>query len=133
MTTREDEIRARLEAATPGPWDTGPVPLIREVKRGVVHFDHESTDHDWPIRYRDKDERGRRRIQFVAQAHGVNEEKRKANADFIAHAPEDIDYLLGKMGRFRAGVAEYLQRAHPNDINKAIASPLYELLTTEDS
>lgn len=73
---RLDEIRARLEAATPGPWETfgfevnGVKSRLNKVKpaRDNHSFTHISLSHD-------------------------------EDAEFIAHAPEDIAYLLAEIER----------------------------------
>ncbi len=79
MTDRLSEIRERLEEATPGPWAQGMVGdrLLPEV--------------DYPA--------GFGFVQVTLQsddgAGGVGD------AAFIAHAPEDIAYLLAEVERLR--------------------------------
>lgn len=55
MNDRISEIRARCEAATPGPWD------------------------------------------IILNGHNIKVERTPANIDFIAHAREDIPYLLAQL------------------------------------
>lgn len=69
MSTKDriNEIRARCEAAAPGPWRKGMSGLITD---------------------------GTGRALFFSEAAN-------ANAEFIAHAREDIPYLLEKIERLR--------------------------------
>ena len=70
---RIEEIRQRTEAATPGPWKT------------VTHEEYSTVDVD---------EQGGENIAMVGSAI--------ADADFIAHAREDVPYLLSEVDRMNA-------------------------------
>ena len=74
MSNRIEEIKARAEAATPGPW--------------LVH-PHESAEG-----------------QLVVDEHydNVAECYVPEDATFIAHAREDIPYLLAEVERLRAAL-----------------------------
>jgi len=77
MTDRLAEIRARLEAATPGPW-----------KWEVVIAEQSVTEHtlkgpDVLCRY-------------------WYDRPPSGDGELIAHAPEDIAWLLGEVERLRA-------------------------------
>ena len=61
--SRLDEIRARLNAASPWPWE------ISDYGGSLLSRD----DHVVPLRYKDM--------------------------EFVAHAPEDIAYLLGAIAQ----------------------------------
>ena len=71
MPDRVSEIRARLEAATPGPWTA-----------------HDTAGAHWLI---------------GAGKHGpignTTFDNCQANAEFIAHAPADLDFLLSESAR----------------------------------
>ena len=71
MPDRLQEIRARLDAATPGPWEN---------EFGVV-ADANGNRHYIPNEYGDWDN--------------------PADPDFIAHAPADIAWLLDEVERLR--------------------------------
>lgn len=68
--TRIDEIRQRLEKASPGPWQ-----ILPGNDRCISGTVISAADN-----------------RHIATATRTTEER--ANADFIAHAPEDIEYLL---------------------------------------
>lgn len=82
--TREDEIRARCDNATPGPW---------QPSNGASNVDYAYPDH---VRWTRVGDDGRRYTSFVASCsgHGCHN---NADAHFIAHAREDIPYLLQRI------------------------------------
>jgi hypothetical protein len=97
MTDQElKEIRERLEAATPGPWfvsDNG------FTKRGDGP----------PTVYAPDDEL--RYIAVCNDGFNINPTPNLSNAQFIAHAPNDIRRLLDEVERLRKEISayEYLQ------------------------
>ena len=93
-----DAIRARADAATPGPW----------VAEAYVYGDPEDgygPPQDWQI----KTAGWTKHAGSVIVSHqpyeggGVNEE---ADAEFIAHARQDVPDLLAELARLRAANAE---------------------------
>lgn len=80
MPSREDEIRARLEAATPGPWETDVDYPYRQ--KGILHFKSVGAAIWW------------------GSIPSANQEM-KSNAEFIANAPTDIAYLLDELRKQR--------------------------------
>lgn len=80
--TRLEEIEARLAAATPGPWFRSP--------EGGLRLDGMST-----VRAREGN-RPVARIRAVdrAELQDDPDAQTEADAEFIAHAPADIAYLL---------------------------------------
>ena len=82
MTDRLAEIRARLDAATPGPWRAA----------------------DWD------DARGIRVVvgEFPRDPYTLALAERDHDARFIAHAPTDIAWLLDEVARLR----EYAVHKH---------------------
>jgi hypothetical protein len=81
IVSRLDEIKARRAAATPGPWN-----------EAGMHRSPGRPDVVW-----DRD--GRRPI---ARATWLRD------AEFIAHAPDDIDWLIGEVTRLSARVKNLL-------------------------
>jgi hypothetical protein len=81
MSHRIEEIKARAEAATPGPWNLS--------ARGNHPEDNRWVDD------------GRYDICMV---YGCNSLPSEGNATFIAHAPEDMLYLLAEVERLRAAL-----------------------------
>ena len=75
MSDRLNEIRARLDAATPGPWRYAPNPL-----GGIVDSDG---------RY------------IIAPYCGYGDERDMPDVLLIAHAPADIAWLLNEVERLR--------------------------------
>lgn len=71
MSNRLQEIRARLDAATPGPWEEGGFDRPWSVTAGRFVLDERSSA------------------------------TRQADADLIAHAPADIAWLLDELERCR--------------------------------
>lgn len=78
MSDRLQEIRARLDAATPGPWR-------------ILHHDL-CCGESWV-----RDESG----YHVGTSLYSNDEKRDENLSLIAHAPADIAWLLDEVERLR--------------------------------
>ena len=79
MTDRLQEIRARLDAATPGPWNFGRI----AGDWGSVHT------------------HGRTNVVINSEDDGGY----AADQDLIAHAPADIAWLLDEVERLRGGDA----------------------------
>lgn len=82
MIDRLAEIKARLAAATPGPWAEQLHPEISPPHKPRVHGHMDTTlvcevgnAEDWVRAY----------------------DEWQANADFIAHAPEDIAWLVAEL------------------------------------
>lgn len=74
MTDRLSEIEARLKAATPGPWKRYEAEWYQQVI---------SNPDPRPEMYKHSD---------IAERVGA-----RVNAEFIAHAPEDMAYLLDRI------------------------------------
>jgi hypothetical protein len=99
MTDPLDEIKARWAIATPGPWFRSPTNGVR--------LDGTST-----VRARDGS-------RPVARIRSVDRDKlwpdpdaqTELDAEAIAHAPADINTLVGEVERLRAEVAEWKQAA----------------------
>ena len=76
---RIDEIRARVEKASRGPWEL----YCAELRRGLGVEVIEVLSHGKPI------------IKWPGfDGVDLSGEKKRHNADFMAHAREDIPYLL---------------------------------------
>lgn len=88
--SRLDEIEARWQEATPGPWVTGG--NRGELRGGTAVFTthpHESS------RYRSH-------VQCIAEvADGWGDERGRTNAQAIAAAPEDIAWLVAEVRRLQ--------------------------------
>jgi hypothetical protein len=86
--TREQEIQERLGKATPGPWS---------------HYSGKLRDQFANIIHEVQDAAGKAIVAwggFDASPFGSG--KRAANARFIAHAPDDITYLLARVKELEA-------------------------------
>lgn len=79
MALNLEPIKERLEAATPGPWDFDTIPETGE-SRVVV-----------------RSNTGDPMLDVSVATHGVSAE----DAEFIAHAPEDIRALIGELKDLR--------------------------------
>lgn len=91
MTTRIDEIRARADAATPGPWGT--------------EYDGKGTYHVH-ARLRTTPSEGMASDGVVASLHGEHGDTQAyRNARFVAHARQDVMFLLGRVAELEARVA----------------------------
>ncbi len=80
---RRKEIRERLEAATPGPWETG-------------YEEHVTGDDEYVERWV---ESGGHRILVLDPLNDGS-----ANQNLIANAPADIAYLLAEVDRLEREV-----------------------------
>ena len=89
MTDRLNEIRARAEAATPGEWAARKDQFIEWFGIVALNDEHWSTVTTWPVLSGDND---------YGPAGGITN---AADATFIAHAREDIPYLLAEVERLR--------------------------------
>jgi hypothetical protein len=84
LKERVQEIRNRLEAATPGPWVLSGKYTIKEARK--LRPDYPEVYDNIKI------------VVFRANQAYRSEEEDKANAEFVAHAPEDIRWLLERLG-----------------------------------
>ena len=100
--SREDEIKARLEKATKGPWeiryggmqgDTGYCITSKTVPAGII------CEH-WPVSELDA---------------------RLANGHFIAHAREDVPYLLDELERARKEFSRMQTQLHVSEMALTLA------------
>jgi hypothetical protein len=103
--TTIDEIKARLAAATPGPWRPERTVMVDdfgepEVTHGHVLVDH-CPMHDGPAYV----------VQLCAPV----------NADFIAYAPTDMAFLLAEVERLRAVLPTVEEREAMSSIYLAAA------------
>lgn len=84
MTDRLDKIRERLEAATPGPW-------VRTVNTAETQYLVRS--------------KARTLLAEISWGGPMPlKAQSKGNAVLIAHAPEDIAYLLAEVDRLRTSI-----------------------------
>jgi hypothetical protein len=100
MSDRLSEIRARLDKATPGPWEvvgygTSGV-TIAHPNEGYHDLNVLKTTDDWP--------------------------PNAADAELIAHAPEDIQWLAGEVERLRVLLSERDQEIRVKDRERALLS-----------
>ena len=113
MTDRIEEIRARVEAATPGPW---------ERKGDIIWHEYEPNEpfSGPPLVVRDDHIAG-------------------GNADFIAHVREDIPYLLARIEELEATIfwlrdgLEWIAKLHGHDVGAAPTAATYVLENEEKS
>lgn len=107
-----DAIRRRCDAATPGPWfwnsysgifstpfvqrDEAFTEAICETEWGDREY------RDWPEEWQDRKSEERSDVAHVPPHHGDTAIGRQAaDADFIAHAREDVPALLAEIERLR--------------------------------
>lgn len=105
---RLDEIRARERAATPGPWE--------------ADGEHVFSVEGWAVSYTGGFGHHVNRLKMTpARAAEVQ----RNNNEFIAHAREDIPYLLSEIDRLTAELDQYRQqKAELIEENKALHSEL---------
>jgi hypothetical protein len=105
-----DEIQARHDAATAGPWgvyESGPVIEIAadlketgcgyRARRGVCRLEDEPLDNDPTHR------------EWTAEEDWAQVQ---ADAKFIAHAPDDVNALLAEVHRLTAELADFSGRVN---------------------
>lgn len=101
-------IEARLEAATPGPWDFDTIPETGE-SRVVV-----------------RSNAGDPMLEVSVATHGVSAE----DAEFLAHAPEDIQTLIAEVLELEAWKREALTVMDGlQELGKALGLPIGEQVT----
>lgn len=108
MTARLAEIRARAEAATPGPWE------------------HEYDERDaWRVF-------GNPAMLTTVLTPGIP--PRYSDAAFIAHAREDIPFLLAEVERLREGLREIAKVTKDYDshtVERQVCDLAHAALTVE--
>ena len=92
MKTREDEIRSRLEKATPGAW------IVRKMRgeesnigHGFVQAPRVDPSHGYDI-------------EILCEDANYPDEKREGDLQLIAHAPSDLAYLLSRVEKMESVV-----------------------------
>ena len=99
MTTIDlDPIKERLAVATPGPWDFSVLPQSVGITVATIHSEHGPRETCWTV-------------DLPPEIGGMGTEK---DAEFIAHAPEDIAALVAEVERLRGQV---------NAVKKIVRSP----------
>ena len=97
-----DQIKVRLAAATPGPWNS----MTEETSDGEnVYYTVES--------------KGAKPGDYLLDMSDTGAQGR-ADAEFIAHAPDDIAYLLAEVESLRSAMARAWnegQEAGFHDVN----------------
>ena len=93
-----EPIKERLDGATPGPWDFYILPQPVGITAATIHSEHGPRETCWTV-------------DIPPEIGGMGTEK---DAEFIAHAPEDIAALISEVERLRGQV---------NAVKKIIRSP----------
>jgi hypothetical protein len=92
MTSRLDEIKARWAKATPGPWGWAPNPhggaRVQKPNAGIAD------------------------VLWRAGVEHPVQQSCEANADAIAHAPDDVAYLLRELDARTAALADTVATAN---------------------
>ena len=103
MTTLDlESIKERLDEATPGPWDFCALPQSVGITVATIHSEHGPRETCWTV-------------DLPPEIGGMGTEK---DAEFIAHAPEDIASLISEVERLRE-LIEPLRAiidSHPNPL-----------------
>ena len=99
MTTLDLEpIKERLDGATPGPWDFCVLPQPVGITVATIHSEHGPRETCWTV-------------DLPPEIGGMGTEK---DAEFIAHAPDDLAALVAEVERLRGQV---------NAVKKTVRSP----------
>ena len=93
-----EPIKERLDEATPGPWDFYVLPQSAGITVATIHSEHGPRETCWTV-------------DLPPEIGGMGTEK---DAEFIAHAPEDIAALVAEVERLRGQV---------NAVKKTVRSP----------
>jgi hypothetical protein len=99
--SRIDEIRKRLDAATPGPW------VHATPWKGVRHVTQEGPRCDW------------------ITCHGFQGTNRVEDGDFIANAPSDLAFLLAEVERYKKALDEAIVHGKIRMEGKYVATDYY--------
>ncbi len=123
------EIQARCEKATTGPWSNG----VRKSQNGLT-----GDEHMGKVCAMRTNEAGLRVGEVVAATWdhrysivyvGLSRQQTIDNAEFIAHARQDIPYLLGEIERLSAALAAVQQESQKEISILKLAVPLEEELS----
>ena len=102
MTTLDLEpIKARLAAATPGPWDFHVLPQSVGITVATIHSEQGPRETRWTV-------------DLPPEIGGMGT---RADAEMIAHAPEDIAALVAEVERLREQVEAVREHHVPVDAN----------------
>ncbi len=85
-----EPIKARLAAATPGPWHPVEIPAAKYVGVTAEHWDGDG--------------------YHVCSTEDCDPEDAVPNATFIAHAKADVEALVAEVERLRAAIALHRDR-----------------------
>lgn len=99
--SRIDEIRKRLEAATPGPW---------EVELSFKRGQYEHKNHNWAKVIGPNRWFGEPSVEYLIDREYMHRE----DAELIAHAPADIALLLELVEKYDALFSEIETIVAPN-------------------
>lgn len=92
--TRFGDIQARHAAATPGPWRAGPFDTGKP--RGTCAWVFPPAGHT---------------LDRVADC-GADTEEGRADAEFIAHCPDDVRWLLDRVTRLTEALADIAEEVN---------------------
>ena len=95
-----EPIKARLEAATPGPWDFYVLPQSVGITTATIHSEHGPRETCWTV-------------DLPPEIGGMGTEK---DAEFIANAPEDIAALVAEVEQLREQVEAVKALHMPVDV-----------------
>ncbi len=101
MTDRLEQIKARMEAATPGPWES-------QIPNLVVAPD--SPEGWWGE---------------VADLSGTYFHRQEEDLEFIAHSIADVEWLVSEVERLRLAVnqtLDYLESDHDLDSRQEVVA-----------
>lgn len=85
-----EPIKERLDEATPGPWEFHVLPQSVGITVATIHSEHGPRETCWTV-------------ELPPEIGGMGTEK---DAEFIAHAPDDIAALVAEVERLRGQVDE---------------------------
>ncbi|WP_435058425.1 hypothetical protein [Streptomyces sp. bgisy060] len=109
---REQEIRARLDEASEGPWFVsdceGRLQVWREGALEHVVRDASGTITGWstPFSWKPGDLLHEADLETWDEGEDPQEDLERANASLMGNAPEDLEYLLGETALLRRLLAE---------------------------
>ena len=96
-----EPIKERLDEATPGPWKFHVLPQPVGITVATIHSEHGPRETCWTV-------------ELPPEIGGMGTEK---DAEFIAHAPDDLAALLDEVERLRGQIDAVREHHVPVDAN----------------
>jgi len=121
---RLKEIQERLDKATPGPWERAVAPRADDALSKAEWQERLLLNSDEPLHV--VTAKGDARYAYLVPAITGDGPQSRADADFIAHAREDITLLLAENAQLRAELVEEIVQLIESKANSVYKGPNWQ-------